>query len=76
MGDLTEGNWSQAVDTGEGIFLVSPAALDMEDAVDLWFESHMQQLAADATVKCGKDYDQFTAESFYKGLLANRKSNP
>lgn len=73
LDDLKTGSWSQPVKTDKGVYLVRPIMLDSTAASDLWFEQHIQQLAADAKVELSKEYESFTAASFYEGLTLARQ---
>jgi uncharacterized lipoprotein NlpE involved in copper resistance len=70
--DLQAGQWSQPVETQAGVYLLRPAALDEDAAGDLWFDAHLQDLAAAAQVNPSEEYDSFTAAAFYKGLCTVR----
>lgn len=72
LSGLEAGQWSQPVETKAGVYLLRPAALDEDAAGDLWFDGHVEDLAANAQVTLAEEYDSFTSASFYKGLCSAR----
>jgi len=69
---LEQGRWSNPVETEGGVYLLRRLPTDMDAAAGLWFDSHIQSLAAGTQVVPAKEYEDFTAASFYKNLSAAR----
>lgn len=72
LAGLQAGQWSQPVETKAGVYLLRPAELDEDAAANLWFDGHLQDLAANAQVTLAEEYGSFTSASFYKGLCSAR----
>lgn len=69
---LEQGRWSNPVETEGGVYLLRLLPTDMDAAAGLWFDFHIQSLAAGTQVVSAKEYEDFTAASFYKNLSAAR----
>ncbi|MEA4994267.1 MAG: peptidylprolyl isomerase [Oscillibacter sp.] len=72
LAGLEQGRWSNPVEAEGGVYLLRLLPTDMDAAAGLWFDSHIQSLAAGAQVAPAKEYGDFTAASFYKSLSAAR----
>lgn len=72
---LEPGKWSQIVEAGgTECLLLRPVALDMDAALDLWFDRQMERRAETAEVVLSEAYGSFTTASFYQGLTAARQA--
>lgn len=74
LSGLEQNQWSSPVETEGGVYLLRPLSTDMDAAAALWFDSHIQSLAAGAQVAPAEEYGNFTAASFYKGLSTARSA--